>query len=210
MKIAASSFVETINSNYHAYLNAPSVASAPFIECGLIPQQRYRLTGQSQIHQISVSAVERVKPTIMDDRTTSSDESPADVLIDSNIFEVIAVGTNPYLTFYEISRESTATTPKSLAFSVAKSLYGAVRSLAGYDVLMIYKDSWGWNQAEKESTTPIPPTRKASRRQEIIDVSRDGLSIWTQGKYGVVADSLSRIVLFDIEQGMVLKIWKGY
>lgn len=102
----------------------------------MIPQQRYRLAGQSQIHQISVSAVERVKPTIMDDRTTSSDESPADVLIDSNIFEVLAVGTSPYLSFYEISRESTVTTPKSLAFSVAKSLYGAVRSLAGYDELI--------------------------------------------------------------------------
>ena len=42
------------------------------------------------------------------------------------------------------------------------------------------------------------------------DPSRDCYSVWTEGKYGVVADNLSRVILFDIEEGIILKIWKGF
>ena len=41
------------------------------------------------------------------------------------------------------------------------------------------------------------------------DSSRNCYLVWTEGKYGVVADNLSRVILFDIEEGIVLKIWKG-
>lgn len=104
----------------------------PSIECGTIAQQRYRLSGQNRICQISVSDVDSIKPRNPDDRMTSSDESPAEVITDSRAFEVIAIGSNPFLCFYEISRDSVTAKVGSIAFSVAKSLYGAVKSLAGY------------------------------------------------------------------------------
>ena len=69
--------------------------------------------------------------------------------------------------------------------------------------------SWGWSQAEKETATPIPSKKKVYYSQAMNDSSRNCYLVWTEGKYGVVADNLSRVILFDIEEGIVLKIWKG-
>ena len=76
--------------------------------------------------------VESIKPVTQDERFTSSDESPAEVLLDSNAFEVIGIGVNPFLCFYEISRTSISSTLSSSALSFSKSIYGAIKSLAGY------------------------------------------------------------------------------
>lgn len=131
VKIALSSIHDSIKSNYHAYINIESISNLPFIECGTIPQQRYHLSGQSEIHQISISLVESVKPVTQDERFTSSDESPAEVLLDSNAFEVIGIGVNPFLCFYEVSRTSVSSSLGSSALSFSKSIYGAIKSLAG-------------------------------------------------------------------------------
>ena len=153
--------------------------------------------------------VESIKPVTQDERFTSSDESPAEVLLDSNAFEVIGIGVNPFLCFYEISRTSISSTLSSSALSFSKSIYGAIKSLAGYIYFKHVMISWGWGQAEKETATPIPSKKKVYYSQAMNDHSRDCYSVWTEGKYGVVADNLSRVILFDIEEGIVLKIWKG-
>lgn len=132
VKIALSSLLDSIASNYHAYINCSSISSLPSVECSTLSQLRYRLHGQSQILRISISAVSALKPVNLDERFTSSDESPAEILTDSNLFEVLSVGSNPFLCFYQISRDTNAAVTSSRAFSVAKSLYGAVRSLAGF------------------------------------------------------------------------------
>lgn len=209
MKILLSSLLDSVNANYHAYINCPSVSSIPSIECGSLPQQRYRLHSQGQIYQVAVSAVDSIKPITFDERFTSSDESPAEVLTDNKVFEVLSVGSNPFLCFYQISRESGESTTPSVAFSVAKSLYGAVRSLAGYLYQRSFIHRWSWNQAERESAVHVPQARKVYRSQKIVDSPRKAVAIWTRGKYGVIADQLSRVLLIDIEQGLVLKVWKG-
>ena len=104
------------------------------IECGSILQQRYLLHGHNTIRRIAITTVTSAKSILSDERVTSSDESPAESFSTNttNVFEVIAVGFNPFLCFYEISRDSeTTTTSSSLTYSVAKSIYGAVKSLAG-------------------------------------------------------------------------------
>lgn len=68
---------------------------------------------------------------------------------------------------------------------------------------------WSWNQAEKESVERVPQARKVYKSQKLVDNPRKAVSIWTSGKYGVIADELSRLLLIDIEQGVVLKMWKG-
>ena len=172
-----SSLLDSISSNYHAYINCSSVSSIPSIECATISQQRYRLHGQSQILHISISAVSALKPVNLDERFTSSDESPAEILTDSNIFEVLSVGSNPFLCFYQISRDSNTAITSSRAFSVAKSLYGAVRSLAGFFFGGSFICRWSWNQAEKEATEHVPQARKVYKSQKLVDNPRKSISI---------------------------------
>ena len=135
-----STITDIINSNNQSYLNSSSVQTLPSIECGSILQQRYQLHGHNTIKQIAITTVTSAKSILSDERVTSSDESPAESFStnSTNVFEVIAVGFKPFLCFYEIPRDfETTTTSSSLTYSVAKSIYGAVKSLAGY-ILIFY------------------------------------------------------------------------
>ena len=69
---------------------------------------------------------------------------------------------------------------------------------------------WGWNQAEKEKSIHIPQPQKVYKNQRVIDPNRKVISLWTSDHYGVIADEFGRVLLFDIELGVLLKIWKGY
>ena len=86
----------------------------------------------------------------------------------------------PILCFYEISRDSPNRSVGSLAVSVAKSLYGAVRSLAG----------WGWNQAETEKRETIPTAKPVRTSFELADHKREGTQIWgsPSGRFIAVSD----------------------
>ena len=112
------------------------------------------------------------------------------------------MGSYPFLCFYEISRDSPNISVGSIAVTVAKSLYGAVRSLAG----------WGWSRAEAEQATPLPKTKGVHKSQEVLDNKRSGIQIWgsPSGRYVIVSDSLSRLALVEVETGEILYLWKGY
>lgn len=86
--------------------------------------------------------------------------------------------------------------------SVARSLYGAVRSLAG----------WGWNQAETEKRETIPKTKPVRTSFELADPKREGARIWGSpaGRFVAVSDGLNRVELVDVAAGEVLKMWKGW
>ena len=86
--------------------------------------------------------------------------------------------------------------------SVARSLYGAVRSLAG----------WGWNQAETEKRETIPKTKPVRTSFELADHKREGARIWGSpaGRFIAVSDGLNRVELVDVAAGEVLKMWKGW
>ena len=129
--------------------------------------------------------------------TPSPSSQPAD-----SSFEVIAAGSFPFLCFYEISRDSPNRSVGSLAVSVAKSLYGAVRSLAG----------WGWSQAETEKRETIPRPKPVRTSFELADHKREGVRIWASpsGRFVAVSDGLNRVELADVAAGEVLKMWKGW
>ena len=102
------------------------------VECGSIPQQRYKLSGQKMIQQISLSVVatptNRIKIT-SSETSTSTPDSPS--VPEPTSFEVLAIGSQPLLCTYQISRDSSGLSVGAIAVSMAKSIYGAVRNLAG-------------------------------------------------------------------------------
>ena len=102
------------------------------VECGSIPQQRYKLSGQKIIQRISLSAIAtpttRIKIT-SSETSTSTPDSPS--VPEPTSFEVLAIGSQPILCTYQISRDSSGLSVGAIAVSMAKSIYGAVRNLAG-------------------------------------------------------------------------------
>ena len=108
------------------------------VECGSIPQQRYKLSGQKVIQRISLSVIatltNRIKITSSEtsetsDTSTSTPDSPS--VPEPTSFEVLAIGSQPLLCTYQISRDSSGLSVGAIAVSMAKSIYGAVRNLAG-------------------------------------------------------------------------------
>ena len=114
------------------------------VECGSIPQQRYILSGQKVIQRICLSVVptptNRIKITSSETSETSetpevssntpdSPDSPS--VSEPTSFEVLAIGSHPLLCTYQISRDTSGLSVGALAVSMAKSIYGAVRNLAG-------------------------------------------------------------------------------
>lgn len=208
--------IDSILTNYHAFMQCDTPDSLPVVECGSLPQQRYHLLGQSSIKRIAISVIpKRIPPNETPPNETSSNETPISPTPESSLetpsspsqsadssFEVIAAGSFPFLCFYEISRDSPNRSVGSLAVSVAKSLYGAVRSLAG----------WGWNQAETEKRETIPKAKNVRNSLEIADRKREGTQIWgsPSGRFILVSDGLNRVVLVEVETGEVLKMWKGW
>ena len=204
--------IDSILTNYHAFMQCESPESLPVVECGSLPQQRYHLRGQSSIKRIAISIIPKRIPQnetpsnetpSMSETPDSMSEtpSPSSQTADSS-FEVIAAGSFPFLCFYEISRDSPNRSVGSLAVSVAKSIYGAVRSLAG----------WGWNQAETEKRETIPTAKPVRTSFELADHKREGPQIWgsPSGRFIAVSDGLNRVVLVEISTGEVLKMWKGW
>ena len=192
--------IDSILTNYHAFMQCESPESLPVVECGSLPQQRYHLRGQSSIKRIAISIIPKRIPQnetpsnetpSMSETPDSMSEtpSPSSQTADSS-FEVIAAGSFPFLCFYEISRDSPNRSVGSLAVSVAKSLYGAVRSLAG----------WGWNQAETEKRETIPTAKPVRTSFELADHKREGTQIWgsPSGRFIAVSDGLNRVVLVEI------------
>lgn len=208
--------IDSILTNYHAFMQCESPESLPVVECGSLPQQRYHLRGQSSIHCIAISIIpKRIPQNETPSTETPSNETPSTETPDStsetpspssqaadSSFEVIAAGSFPFLCFYEISRDSPTRSVGSLAVSVARSLYGAVRSLAG----------WGWNQAETEKRETIPKTKPVRTSFELADHKREGARIWGSpaGRFVAVSDGLNRVELVDVAAGEVLKMWKGW
>ena len=219
--------IDSILTNYHAFMQCESPESLPIVECSSLPQQRYHLLGQSSIRRIAICVIPKRLPpaetpsietpstetptppppppveTSQEPPSTSSSSSSSSSSSDADSsFEVVAAGCFPFLCFYEISRDSPSRSVGSLAVSVARSLYGAVRSLAG----------WGWNQAESEKRETLPRAKSVRTSFELADSKREGAGIWASpaGRFVAVADGLNRVVLADVSTGEVLKMWKGW
>ena len=105
------------------------------VECGSIPQQRYKLSGQKMIQQISLSVIatptNRIKITSSETSETSTSTPDSPSVPEPTSFEVLAIGSQPLLCTYQISRDSSGLSVGAIAVSMAKSIYGAVRYLGG-------------------------------------------------------------------------------
>lgn len=176
-----------IDSNRHAYIQCASTEPLPLIECGTIPQQRFRLIGQKSISHFSVCP------------------SP------STSHTIVAVGAHPCICTYLVTSQLSPPSLGSKAVSVAASLYGAVKSLASYPLSHALTSSWGWNRAE-EHQTPLPRAATVYSDFAVQDAARRCERVWTSpdGRYCVVSDALHRVVLLDLRSLVVLNLWKGW
>ena len=88
------------------------------------------------IHQISIreiqSSFQPLETSPHRRNSTDSQSSSSPSFTTETSFEILAVGGQPVLCSYILSRESVGERAGVLAVSVAKSIYGAVKSLAGY------------------------------------------------------------------------------
>ena len=133
MKIACASLESSVDTNIHAYISCKDVESLQKVECGSIPQQRYQLSGQKSIHQISITLTDKTNHcSSTESETSHSAESISDSAKESSeSFLVVAAGIQPPICSYEISQDTKGLSVGTIAASMAKSIVGAVRSLAG-------------------------------------------------------------------------------
>ena len=136
VRISEEAIQSSIDENAHAYIQWKAPSALPSIVCGSIPQQRYSLQGQRVIHQISIreiqSSFQPLETSPHRRNSTDSQSSSSPSFTTETSFEILAVGGQPVLCSYILSRESVGERAGVLAVSVAKSIYGAVKSLAGY------------------------------------------------------------------------------
>ena len=98
------------------------------MECGSIPQQRYQLSGQKSIHQISITLTDKHRSSKELETNHSNSDSAQE---SSESFLVVGVGLQPPVCSYEITQDTRGLSVGTIAASMAKSIVGAVRSLAG-------------------------------------------------------------------------------
>ncbi|KAK8818627.1 hypothetical protein WA538_003938, partial [Blastocystis sp. DL] len=204
VKIACASLESSVDTNIHAFISCKDVENLQKVECGSIPQQRYQLSCQKSIHQISITLTDKTNPSSSTESersrsTESSSESAKDL---EESFLVVAAGMQPPICSYVISQDTKGLSVGTIAASMAKSIVGAVRSLAG----------WGWGRQTTEPEIPIPESRTVRSNFEVIDSKRESIRVWTcpSGRYTVISDSLSRVLCVDLYQGLVIHLWKGY
>lgn len=133
MKIASASLESSVDTNIHAYISCKDVESLQKVECGSIPQQRYQLSGQKSIHQISITLTDKTNrcPSKESGSSHPTDPSPDSSEQSSESFLVVGVGVQPPICSYEISQDTHGLSVGTIAASMARSIVGAVRSLAG-------------------------------------------------------------------------------
>ena len=138
VKIPHTALQYSIDSNIHAYMECTDLQNLQNVECGSIPQQRYRLSGQKVIQRISLSVVptpeNRIKVTSSESPETPGSTPNSPSIPESTSFEVLAIGSQSPLCTYQISRDTHELSVGALAVNMAKSIYGAVRNLAGYGI----------------------------------------------------------------------------
>ncbi|XP_020714261.1 rab3 GTPase-activating protein regulatory subunit [Ceratitis capitata] len=114
---------------------------------------------------------------------------------------VVGVGAEPYIGFY-YAEEGYRTT--SLG-EVAKGV-----------IDMTYRSVWGklFGQPERQEEPAPNPSKESKMRTrcQFHDGKRDGYTIVLSpnGKLAVVTDNLDRVVLVDVQRGILLRVWKGY
>ena len=103
------------------------------VECGSIPQQRYQLSCQKSIHQISITLTDKTNPSSSteSERSRSTESSSESAKDSEESFLVVAAGMQPPICIYVISQDTKGLSVGTIAASMAKSIVGAVRSLAG-------------------------------------------------------------------------------
>ena len=133
MKISCDSLETSVETNIHAYMSCRDVESLPKVECGSIPQQRYQLSGQKSIHQISITLIEKSShySSKESEKNLPAESSPDSAKESSESFLVVGVGSQPPICSYEISQDTHGLSMGTIAASMARSIVGAVRSLAG-------------------------------------------------------------------------------
>ena len=133
VKIACASLESSVDTNIHAYISCKDVESLQKVECGSIPQQRYQLSGQKSIHQISITLTDKTNhySSTEPETSVSAGASSDSAKESSESFLVVAAGMQPPICSYEISQDTKGLSVGTIAASMAKSIVGAVRSLAG-------------------------------------------------------------------------------
>ena len=133
MKIACASLESSVDTNIHAFISCKDVENLQKVECGSIPQQRYQLSCQKSIHQISITLTDKMNPSSSteSERSCSTESSSESAKDSEESFLVVAAGMQPPICSYVISQDTKGLSVGTIAASMAKSIVGAVRSLAG-------------------------------------------------------------------------------
>ncbi|XP_067624272.1 rab3 GTPase-activating protein non-catalytic subunit isoform X2 [Eurosta solidaginis] len=117
---------------------------------------------------------------------------------------IVGVGAEPYIGFYYAEEGYRTTTLSDVAKGVIDLTYRSV-----FGKLFGQPEK----QDEQESvTTPKPKESLMRTRCRFYDGKRDGYTIVLapNGRLAAVTDSLDRVVLVDMQRGIVLRVWKGY
>ncbi|KYR00767.1 hypothetical protein DLAC_02810 [Tieghemostelium lacteum] len=132
---------------------------------------------------------------------------------EQSITRLVAVGREPMISIYYPSEDNAS------SFSVAISSVASKLTTAVYS----YAKNW-WSGGNKQQTSstnsggnspPLPQFEQPvalSQRWSLADPKREIQSITADpsGRYSVTTDNLGRILLFDLVNSLIVKIWKGY
>ncbi|XP_053961505.1 rab3 GTPase-activating protein non-catalytic subunit [Anastrepha ludens] len=114
---------------------------------------------------------------------------------------VVGVGAEPYMGFYYAEEGYRTTTLGDVAKGV---------------IDLTYRSVWGklFGQPEKKEEPEPTPAKESMMRSRcrFYDGKRDGytIAIAPNGRLAAVTDNLDRVVLVDLQRGIMLRIWKGY
>uniref|UniRef100_A0A0A1WZV5 Rab3 GTPase-activating protein regulatory subunit n=1 Tax=Zeugodacus cucurbitae TaxID=28588 RepID=A0A0A1WZV5_ZEUCU len=114
---------------------------------------------------------------------------------------VVGVGAEPYIGFYYAEEGYRTTTLGEVARGV---------------IDLTYRSVWGklFGQPEKSNDAAATPAQESlmRTRSKFYDGKRDGytIALAPNGQLAAVTDNLDRVVLVDLQRGVLLRVWKGY
>eukprot|EP01113_Clastostelium_recurvatum_P012598 TRINITY_DN16540_c0_g1_i5.p1 TRINITY_DN16540_c0_g1~~TRINITY_DN16540_c0_g1_i5.p1 ORF type:complete len:552 (-),score=101.86 TRINITY_DN16540_c0_g1_i5:40-1695(-) len=146
--------------------------------------------------------------------TNSSATPPSSTYIHhsntSTAHRLLGVGRNPPVSFFvaEEGQDSTYSIAINLASTVATKLTSAVLGFA--------KSWWGAKPKDQDEPpvkeTPIEPAHPLPTRWSLSDPHRQAQSVTLSptGHLAATTDGYGRVLLVDVIEGFVVRMWKGY
>lgn len=116
----------------------------------------------------------------------------------------LTVGCNPYIGFYQATEEGSQLFLSDVAHAVANKLKSFFINATAGSLL-------SWNQQPSKKQKIEPPTT-IPLKHGLFDRRRHGITINISPNkmLAAVTDAFGRVILFDVQKGMAIRMWKGY